>query len=357
MPEGQLEYTESLEQAAEYGNSALEIMKKNGIVANPNNFTVWFHYFSGHIPDLKRALDIQLENDQEFLEKSNHEIYTKFFTFDTEEAAIGEAASRAAAELNRILEYLGVAGDGAAEYGKALEVFSGEISDSGEPESIKTVITHALNANRDMERQNKSLEQKFNASSVEINRLRDDLETMRQEAMTDGLTGIANRKLFDVELRRRAIEAMEKGELLSLLILDIDHFKKFNDTFGHKIGDQVLKLLAQTLTSSIKGQDLAARFGGEEFCVILPGTGLNNAVKVAEVIRTRVSKKHVTNRKTGQSMGQVTVSIGAGEFRYGEPLSQLILRSDEAMYSAKRSGRNRVVSETMVDSNELSFDS
>lgn len=352
-----MDYTESLEQAAEYGNSALEIMKKNGIRPNPNNFTVWFHFFSGQIPDLTRALNILIDNDQEFTEKSNQEIYKKFFTFELETQSIGDAATSVEAELTRILDYLSEAGDGAAEYGKVLESFSGDISDSGKPETITSVITNALNATRHMERQNQSLEKKFNASSVEINRLREDLETMRHEAMTDGLTGIANRKLFDSELRRCAIQAMEDGKLLSLLILDIDYFKKFNDTYGHQVGDQVLKLLAQTLTSSIKGQDLAARFGGEEFCVILPGTGLDNAVKVAETIRNKVGSKLVTNRKTGQSMGRVTVSIGVGQFRYGEPLSQLILRSDEAMYSAKRSGRNRVVSEAMVDSKELSFDS
>ena len=351
-----MDYTESLEQAAEYGNSALEMMKKNGIPANPDNFTVWFNYFSGHIPDLKRALDILIDNDQEFVETRNQEIYNKFFTFETETLAIGEAASNAEAELTRILEYLGLAGEGAAEYGKVLEAFSGEINDSGEPETIKTVITNALLATRDMERQNKSLEEKFNASSVEIGRLREDLENMRHEAMTDGLTGIANRKLFDAELRRCAIQAMENGELLSLFIIDIDYFKKFNDTFGHQIGDQVLKLLAQTLTSSIKGQDLAARFGGEEFCVILPGTGVDNAVKLAEIIRNKVGKKQVLNRKTGESMGQITVSVGVAEFSYGEPLSQLILRADEAMYTAKRTGRNRVVSQSMVDSKELSFD-
>ncbi|MBC8445465.1 MAG: GGDEF domain-containing protein [Rhodospirillaceae bacterium] len=351
-----MDYTESFDQAAEFGNSALLMMKERGIVANPNNFTVWFHYFSGQIPDLKRALKILLDNDQEFTEKRNQEIFEKFFTFHSEGVAIDDAATKAEAELTRILQYLGVAGDGVADYGKALEAFSGEISDSGEPESIKTTITNALNATRAMEQHNKSLEEKFDASSAEITRLREDLETMRHEAMTDGLTGIANRKLFDTELRRLAMLAMEEGTPLCLLILDIDHFKSFNDTYGHQIGDQVLKLLAMTLTDSIKGQDVAARFGGEEFCVILPGTALKDAVKVAEVIRTKVGKKQVVNRKTGETLGQITVSIGVGVFKYGEPLSQLILRSDEAMYTAKRSGRNQVMSEDMVDKNTLSFD-
>lgn len=351
-----MDYTESLEQAAEFGSSALQVMEKRGIIANPNNFTVWFHYFSGQIPDLKRALGILLDNEQEFTEKRNQEIYEKFFTFDSEGAAIQSAATSAEEELTRILEYLGLAGDGAAEYGKLLEAFSGEISGGSEPDAIKTAITNALNATRAMEQQNKSLEEKFNASSAEINRLREDLETMRHEAMTDGLTGIANRKLFDAELRRFAMQAMEEGELLCLLILDIDLFKKFNDTYGHQVGDQVLKLLALTLTDSIKGQDLAARFGGEEFCVILPGTGLPDAIKVAEIIRNKVGKKQVINRKTGEGLGQISVSIGVAEFKYGEPLSQLILRADEALYAAKRAGRNRVVSETMVDNNELSFD-
>ncbi len=351
-----MDYTESLDQAAEYGDSALKMMKELGITANPNNFTVWFHYFSGQIPDLKRALTILLDNDQEFTEKRNQEIFEKFFTFNSEGVALDEAATKAEAELTRILEYLGVAGDGAAEYGKALEAFSGEIKETGEPETIKEAITSALNATRAMEQQNKNLEEKFNASSAEINRLREDLETMRHEAMTDGLTGIANRKLFDAELRRFAMQAMEEGTPLSLLILDIDHFKTFNDTYGHQVGDQVLKLLAMTLTDSIKGQDVAARFGGEEFCVILPGTALEDAGKVAEVIRNKVGKKQVVNRKTGETMGQITVSIGVGLFKYGEPLSQLILRSDEAMYMAKRTGRNRVVSEDMVDKSELSFD-
>jgi len=351
-----VEYTESFDQAVEYADSAYAMMKQLKIPANPDNFTVWFHYFSKQTPDLRRALDILIENKREFTEERCQEIYRKFFTFEEESDVISATAARAEEELTQILEYLDQAGDGAAEYGKALEAFSGEISGGDEPRGLKKALTSALDATREMEKQNRDLEEKFDASSKEITRLREDLESMRQEAMTDGLTGIANRKLFDAELRRAAMQAMEKGDLLSLLMLDIDHFKAFNDSYGHQIGDQVLMLLAKTLTASIKGQDTAARFGGEEFSVILPGTSLKGAIKVAENIRKRVSQKQVVNRATGDTMGQITVSVGVAQFEYGEPLSQLISRADEALYAAKNAGRNRVVSEDAVAKSKLSFD-
>jgi len=355
-PEAVLDYTESPDQAAEYADSALTRMKELGIPANPTNFMVWFSYFADRIPDLRRAIDILVDNEQEFTAERNDEIYSRFFTFEQESASLSDAAHKAEEELTRILEHLGMAGDGAAEYGKALKTFSGEITDSPAPDNLRAALTNALNATRAMEHRNHDLEEKFDASSKEISRLREDLESMRHEAMTDGLTGIANRKQFDAELRKAAMEAMEEGAAMCLLILDIDFFKKFNDSYGHQVGDQVLKLLAHTLTSSVKGQDTAARFGGEEFCVILPGTGLDGALKVAEIIRTKIGKKEIKSRTSGENMGQVTVSIGVAQFKFGEPLSQLISRADEALYSAKSSGRNCVVSEVAVASSQLAFD-
>ncbi|MCH8835800.1 MAG: GGDEF domain-containing protein, partial [Proteobacteria bacterium] len=120
------------------------------------------------------------------------------------------------------------------------------------------------------------------------------------------------------------------------------------DTYGHQVGDQVLKLLGSTLTACIKGQDTAARYGGEEFAIILPRTSLKDALTVAENIRRAVGTKRVVNRTTGEDLGTITVSIGAGRFEYGEPVSQLISRADEALYMAKHNGRDRVVSQDQV---------
>ncbi|MBL4747863.1 MAG: GGDEF domain-containing protein, partial [Magnetovibrio sp.] len=158
------------------------------------------------------------------------------------------------------------------------------------------------------------------------------------------------------ELRSQAREAMESGENLCLLMLDIDHFKVFNDNYGHQTGDQVLKLLATTMTKAVKGNDIPARYGGEEFAVILPRTDLGEAIKVAENIRQRVSSKTLVNRTTKEDLGRLTVSIGVGQFNFGESLSDLISRADQALYKAKSSGRDRVMSQKELNDQALNFE-
>ena len=343
-----MEYTESLEKAGEYARSAFALMESKAIPASPNNFAVWFVYCSGRYPDLTRALDKLLKENEEFTEACNAKIFDQFFTLVREGTAAAAAAEKIGSELANILAYLDSAGTDTAEYGKFLESITGKVAGTGSVGDFKALIADALSATRSMEGQTKGLQEKLDTSSREISQLKLDLEDMRLEAMTDALTAIPNRKLFDIQLRQSASEAVQDGEELCLLMVDIDHFKKFNDTYGHQVGDQVLKLLGSTLTACIKGQDTAARYGGEEFAVILPNTSLKDALTVAENIRRAVGTKKVVNRSTGEDMGTVTVSIWAGRFEHGEPVSQLISRADEAMYMAKRDGRDRVVSQDQV---------
>jgi len=179
--------------------------------------------------------------------------------------------------------------------------------------------------------------------------LRRDLVNTRKEAMTDALTGIANRKYFDAKLRETAAATMETGEALSLLLVDIDHFKSFNDRYGHQAGDQVLAIVAHSLTNAIKGQDTVARYGGEEFGIILPHTELHGATALAEHICTAMAARHIRRKSTAQDFGSVTLSIGVAEYRLGEPLSVLIDRADAALYRAKGDGRNRAVNEIVLE--------
>src|SRR5262249_13995285 len=123
-------------------------------------------------------------------------------------------------------------------------------------------------------------------------------------------------------------------------------FKKFNDSYGHLTGDQVLRLVAQAVRHNVKGQDLAARYGGEEFAIILPNTTLRQASSVGEHIRRGVVLKELIKRSTGEILGRIRISVGVASLRRGDNAAGLIERADACLYAAKRGGRNRVISET-----------
>lgn len=350
-----MDYAHSLKQAAEYSGSAMMMMEEREVPANPNNFTVWYNYFSGAFPDLKQALDILLDSDLEFTEAHNAAFYRKFCSSPYEAIPAPLIAEKMEVELTAVLATLERAGRSAADYGTTLETASGQLAGEQGGEDLKKLLNRVLTQTRAMAEQSRDVEDKLKESSVQIGQLREQLEVARSEAMTDALTGLANRKLFDATLRQTAMEAMETGQCLCLLLLDIDHFKKFNDSFGHHIGDQVLKLLASVLRESVKGQDTAVRYGGEEFAVILPNTALEGAITVAENIRRKIIGKELIDRKNGERLGRITISVGVGQFASGEPLRELIERTDRAMYAAKAAGRNRVVSEEKLPKRELAF--
>ncbi len=177
------------------------------------------------------------------------------------------------------------------------------------------------------------------ALSIENARLH---EHTKRLAVTDGLTGLFNHREFQKKLKAEVRRGIRYKRVFSLLMIDIDHFKSFNDTYGHPVGDDVLKCVAQTIKESVRDIDITARYGGEEFVVILPETSKENALVVAERVRSKIQEKSV-----GQSLGNgnlpITVSIGVASFPEDTSTSEkLIANSDQALYQAKRKGRNRI---------------
>ncbi len=200
-----------------------------------------------------------------------------------------------------------------------------------------------------MQERTKQLESDLRSSSEQILDLKIELETARNEANTDVLTGIANRKHFDTRLNELSMHASLTGKKLSLILCDVDHFKRFNDTWGHQLGDEVLKLVAMTLKSNVKGKDVLARYGGEEFVILLPDTSLSNAVKLANQFRLSMQSKKLIKKQYGEVVGRVTMSFGVAEFVRSETSVQFVLRADQAMYAAKNGGRNRVVDQGEIE--------
>jgi len=337
----------------EYAKRAFEEMRIRAIAPTPNNFTIWYIAAAGRMPELNRTLDILDSNGQPFSEQRNDEIFARFFSTTDHEDAVADASSKLTDQMSLVLDNISTAHEDTGAYGdelgKALSALA-TVDGSG---VAKATIEAALASTREMEAKNRALETRLQESSDEIENLREDLESLRQEAYTDGLTGIANRRRFDQVLRHAAMLASEQGTALSLLMIDIDHFKEFNDTHGHQIGDQVLRLLAATLRENVKGQDTPARYGGEEFAIVLPNTERDNAVILAEQIRRAISSKNVRNRRTGEDLGRITISIGVAAYGYGESLSQFIHRADQALYLAKHAGRNRVHTDTENETPQL----
>ena len=339
--------------ASEFATQAFELMRRHGVVPHPCNFEIWYNYISGAVPGLVRAVDTVIADGGTFSKERLEALHKEFFPDPSEDLRVADAAARIEGEIGRVMTAFGEAGGNTRDFGQALGGFA--LALQGGDVELKAAIAKIVDATKDMRHHVQALEGRLDQSLGEIGRLKVDLDAMREEAFTDALTRVPNRKKFDLELQRLSTETAANGRELCLLMLDIDHFKRFNDTFGHPIGDQVLRLLATTLKESVKGRDIPARYGGEEFAVILPDTRLDDALVVAENIRRAIGSKKVVNKQTGEDLGKITVSIGAGRMIAGEAPENLVVRADEALYAAKRGGRNRVASERDVGQTTLSI--
>jgi diguanylate cyclase len=207
------------------------------------------------------------------------------------------------------------------------------------------VVGSLAAATLDMANHNQQLNQQLRRSTQEIETLRSSLESVRVESLTDSLTGLANRRMFDETLRMRIDEAHAHRTEMCVLLCDIDHFKRFNDTWGHHTGDQILRFLASALQSHARPDFLVARYGGEEFAMIMPRASLKAATQIAEALRTAIQTKRLRRRSTNEDLGQVTVSIGLAKLQPGDTPVGLVERADACLYASKRNGRNQVTTD------------
>lgn len=328
---------------------ALTLMAEHEVPPTPENYSIWYTYVAGSNPALSRSLDILISNKTPFTPERNAEIYQEFFDSQAYAQAVEDTTAQLEDALGRVQALIGKAGRDTSAYGRRMSSLSGALNEETQTlEQIRETVGAMVQETRAILAKNQRLEQRLRESTAEMASLRQDLETVRRDALTDALTGVANRKQFDQRLREASANAMEAGAPLAVMLMDIDRFKDFNDRYGHDTGDEVLKLVARHLREHVKGKDLPARFGGEEFAVILPDTRLADAVRLADQIRAHLSHRQVTHRSTQRVYDRVTVSVGVASYQYGEPLADLLRRTDDALYAAKRAGRNRVCSEAVV---------
>ncbi|MGE0484662.1 MAG: GGDEF domain-containing protein [Gammaproteobacteria bacterium] len=331
----------TFEQASEHLRQALPLMARNRVPIVPPNYAVWYEYVAGTNPALKEALDRILAAGEVADEPATRRIFREYL--DGADTTRAEAAQRTVRKLIEALtESVETAGSEVHRYGQSLQDCAAQLSDDIGADDLRSVVAGLIDSTQQMRAGNTALQTHLEESRRETERLREELEQVRLEAKQDPLTGLANRAGFGDRVRELENDADASKQTHSLVMADIDKFKSINDTYGHLFGDKIIKVVAKAFANLTKGKDLAARFGGEEFVLLLPDTPLEGARALAENIRASIERGRVYNPKTGEEIRRVTISLGVTELLPGEAIEATVARADEALYRAKNNGRNRV---------------
>jgi diguanylate cyclase len=321
---------------------ALDELAGLGASPSPVNIELWSAYLSGDLLELTAAIDdlkSRSVNISDAVLASLHEDHLKTAGPEKQILAMSDSIG---AQLEHVTNALAVAENNTAQYGAALDGASTALATPGSESSMRKLVASLVEATNNMRERTRDLETRLAVTSNEVSTLRRNLMQVREEALTDPLTGVANRKRFDEVLEAARKNAIDTGSPLCLILCDIDHFKQVNDNWGHHTGDQIIRFIAAALTSAANEGQLVARYGGEEFAIVAPYTSLEDSLQVAERARASIESKVLRRKSTNENLGKVTASFGVALFEPDEPRWRLVERADTALYESKNAGRNRV---------------
>ncbi len=341
-PSETLSYEEGPEQAAEYLRLALAFIGRHKIAPNPVNFALCYDYISGRNPSLKDALDRALTS-RGYTEDVARALYRRFI-WDDDKQHLEKLRAELRTLVTETISGVSQAKTHAEQSADTLTAKSARLEHSPSLEEIRQVLGEVVGETRSIAKNSHLLKEMLDDTRREVEALRDELEHTRLQVTTDALTGLKNRRAFDAAFQQAVEHPSNTDAPLTLLLVDIDHFKMVNDNYGHLVGDRVIRYVGSILSANVKGKDTVARIGGEEFAILLPETPLGSAGRVGETLRNTVEHSRLRHAGVsgGGNIGSITISIGITRYRPGEVYDDFVGRADQALYLSKNNGRNKV---------------
>jgi diguanylate cyclase len=332
-----------------FAAAAIEKIIALDLPADPQSFELWYMYATGSNKQLIDDIDNALRSELGLTESNLNRLYAKYILSARSVAHLNNVADRLTGEVSQVIGMIDAAKSSAQRYGNNLEdgalKFDG-IDTTGE---FKPILTALIGATNKMVRENCVLKEQLSVSRNKTEKLEQEIDFFRVESLTDALTSAGNRQYFEDSLCKAVASAHKYNSPLVLLLVDVDRFKTINDEFGHPIGDDVLRMVASRIKSNMRDDEIFARYGGDEFGIIVHGKPLFVAKLLAERIRKSIESSEIKLRSTTTVLSAITVSIGVAQLNRGETSADLIRHTDNALYAAKRAGRNVVVSQADVE--------
>ncbi len=325
---------------AAYIKQILPLMVRHNVAANPINYAIWYDYVAGNNAKLTEVVNKLISQQIPIDSEISIELYKKHVcnasleSFEKINEHIQKVIAQASISINDTYKKAEITNDSFQKKTLVLENIS-------EATDIKIVLQEIIQETQSLAATSQAMKNKLDEANKEMELLRLELTQVRQMAVTDGLTGLLNRRAFDMTLAE-IIEQSEPDKTY-LSLLDIDHFKRVNDDYGHTVGDNVIKYVAALMKKHSEDHHYVARYGGEELAIIMPNTSEDKAIEISENIRSSMESSRLKRKDNNQPLHKITLSIGIAQLRAGDDSESLVVRADSALYQAKETGRNKVV--------------
>lgn len=336
-------HKENSSKAAEYLRQVIPLLAQQKLPSTPQNYSIFYNYIAGSNQALVEAIDSNIKKSNPFSNDLLNELHEKYVngssTIEKQEDIQSSLAKVISSASSEVLD----ANSDANTFDASLNKHASALSSLSDPDATALVLKQILADTRQMVKNTNLVQLRMQETTAEIEKLKVELNSVKAIAEKDALTGLKNRGAFDKEIKACLAEKTAERLPTITVMLDIDHFKRINDSFGHLVGDRVIRYVAALLTQVIGPDNFIARYGGEEFVLILKNQTTEVAFQLCEKIRTAMGNSKLQRKGSGETIGKVTLSAGIATQKAGDNVNSLISRTDSALYEAKNSGRNKTV--------------